>query len=519
MKKSFFMLCFLVCAPILFAQDSSIEWGEIQKKQGRLIQILSKNPGEFYTLRWLGGAIGGRYQVTRNVGLKRIARNKIRLVVNKSIASFESAGVVNGDFVVFLSDKQGGQHQLFMQRYDLDLQPKGNQVLLASYDLQPAVKGTFEVVFSSHGNYFGVTWELPGKKDRRLVYGFNIYNDALKKINEGEYPLPYNPKYVRVLAHHISNSGAYFMAFSEFKDAKKSFSRNTQVFKELHVYHIDTNGLRDLFIDVSGRRIEAMAMSTTNQDEFLVTGIYGLEDVLGVLGMFHKKLKLSDGELITESYKDFAPEFITDGWSKRALKRVEKSKLKGKGPAQLQHYQMREAITLEDGSIIGTMEQYYVQLQSYASTTMNQSSDRREYHFNDIIAFKILPGGDFYWITKIQKYQVSVNDGGPYSSYASYPSDSTLNFIFNDNRMNYNEDGSFKSDLKIYTANYGRKKNVVALTRINLNTGEIEREAFFDRLQIEAIAVPKLFSVNQVTNELTLYSIWGRNERIGRLKF
>ncbi|MDG1776002.1 MAG: hypothetical protein P8H33_01295 [Crocinitomicaceae bacterium] len=518
MKKVFFILCFLFCSIILFGQESAIKWGEVQKKQGRLITILSKTEGEFYTLRWLGGTIGGRYQVTRNVGLKRIARNNIRLVVNKSIASFESAGIVHGEFVVFLSDKQAGQHQLFMQKYDLDLQPKGTPILLASYDLKPAVKGSFDVVFSSRGNYFGVTWELPGRKDRRLVYGFTIYNDELKKINDGEYPLSYDPKYVRVLRHHVSNSGAYFMAFSELKASKKVVLRNTPVFKKLHVYHIDTSGLRDLVIDVAGRRIEAMAMSTTTQDEFVVTGVYGLDNVLGVSGIFHKKLRLSDGELIVESYKDFAPEFITDGWSKMALRRVEKKKLKGEGPA-LQHYQMREVTMLEDGGIIGTMEQYYVQVQSYTSTNMNQSSDRRYYHFNDIIAFKILPDGVFYWITKIQKYQVSVNDGGPYSSYASYPSDSTLNFIFNDNRMNYNDDGSFKSDLKLYTANYGRKKNVVALTRIDLKTGEIERKAFFDRHQIEAIAVPKRFNVNPFTKEMILYSIWGRNERIGVLKF
>ncbi len=519
MKNSVLIVCLVFCSTFLFGQESDIEWGEIQKKQGRLIEVFTQKPGEFYTLRWLGGNIGGSYQVTRNVGLKRVARTRIRLVVNKSIANFESAGIVDGDLVVFLSDKQDGQDLLYMQRYDENLDPKGEQVLLASYELQPAVKGDFEVVFSSSGEYFAVTWELPGKKDRRLVYGFNVYDKNLEKINDGEYPLQYDPKYVRVLEHHLSNSGDYFMAFAEFKDAEKSFLRNTLEFKELHVYHINSDGLQDLFVDVDGRRIEAMAMTTNDNNEFLITGIFGLHDVQGVSGMFHKKIELSKGELITESYKDFEPDFITEGWTDQEMRRAEKREQRGKGAVQLQNYQMKDATTLDDGSIIGTMEQYYVQVHSYSEAGTGQSSDKYYYYFNDVIAFKIMPDGAFDWITKIKKYQVSMNDGGPYSSYASYRSGSALNFIFNDNRLNYTDAGDFKSSDDLYTANYGRKKNVVALAKLDLQTGEIERGAFFDRTDINAIAVPKMFNVNYNTREMILYSIWGRNERIGSLKF
>ena len=519
MNNSLLIVCIVFCSTILFGQESPIEWGDIQKKQGRLIKVLSDTPGEFYTLRWLGGSIGGSYQATRNIGLNRIARNRIRLVINKSFANFESAGIVGGDFAIFLSNKQDGQNKLFMQKYDINLQPKGDQVLLASYDIKPSIKGVFEIVFSPRRNYFVVTWELPGRKDRRHVSGFNIYNDEIERINNGEYPLPYDPKCARVLEHYISDLGDYFMAFSEFKDTDKSFIRKGQAFKVLHVYHIDTNGLRDILIDIDGRRIEAMTMSTNNYNELLVTGIYGLENALGVSGIFHKKIELSVGKFISESYKDFESNFITEGWSEKALKRLERRELKGKGTTQLQNYKMKEAIVLEDGSIIGTMEQYYVQVYSSSNVNTSQYSDKYYYHFNDIIAFKILAEGGFDWITKIRKSQVSINDGGPYSSYSSYLSDSILNFIFNDNIMNYDEDGIFNSALYLYTADYSRKKNVVTLAGVDLNTGGVEREVFFDRSEIEAIAVPKMFNVNYVTSEMILYSTWGRNERIGSLKF
>ena len=148
-----------------------------------------------------------------------------------------------------------------------------------------------------------------------------------------------------------------------------------------------------------------------------------------------------------------------------------------------------------------------------------QTTQTYYYYYNDIIAYKINPEGEFDWIEKVRKYQVSTNDGGPYSSYESFMDDGKLYMIFNDNIRNYNEAGEFSEIEKLYIANYGRKKNVVAIASIDLETGEKERKTFFDRGDISALTVPKLFDVNYNNGEMLIYAIWGNKEKIGVLKF
>jgi len=59
----------------------------------------------------------------------------------------------------------------------------------------------------------------------------------------------------------------------------------------------------------------------------------------------------------------------------------------------------------------------------------------------------------------------------------------------------------------------------VAIAEIDLKTGESSRKTFFDRSEVEALAVPKLFDVNYEYGKMLLYTVWGRKEKIGVLNF
>ena len=47
------------------AQSQEVEWGEMQRVNGRLIYLLPTENGEFYALRWAGGRVLGSYQASR----------------------------------------------------------------------------------------------------------------------------------------------------------------------------------------------------------------------------------------------------------------------------------------------------------------------------------------------------------------------------------------------------------------------------------------------------------------------
>ena len=521
MSRSLLLFFTIIFAFSAKSQSYSIEWSETISKQGRLVYLLPNKENDFFALRWVGGRVLGNYQVSQHQNLEITKKGKIRLVAGKSIANFEGARVIGDKFVVFLSDKQPGFNFFYMQEYDEELKPIGQARQIASYALEKKRgKGWFSIKQSSNKQFFGVVWEVPGRKGERDLYGFKVYNNELEVINEGEYPLPFDPKSSTIHSQHISNNGDYFMAVTEYEDKKEShFFKNYHTYKALHIIHIsEDEGLQDYQLDLGGKRVEAMTMYSDDKNLFTITGLYGKPNEAGVKGVFHQRIDLLSMEKIDEGFKEFEQSFITEDWSERALKRAERQKNRGKGEPQLYNYKMREITILDDGSIIGSMEQFYVQIRSNTDSRTGTVSQSYYYYYNGIIAFKIDPEGEFAWVKKVRKYQVSTNDDGPYSSYATFIDKNKVYFIFNDHIKNYDDRGVFLDPEHLYTANYTRKRNTVALAEIDLETGDSRRTTFFGREEINALAVPKLFEMNYQTNEMLLYSIWGRKEKIGVLR-
>lgn len=528
MKKTFmhrvlnlFLFIFIVVASQ--AQTSfQIEWSELESTNGKLIQTLPSSSGEYYTLRWIGGRIAGSYKVSKYKGLEHERSGKIKLVVNKSYANFEGVRVVNGKFAVFLSDKSEGQDNFYIQFYNDELKPEGEPILLASYELDFSKgKGIFNVIASEDEKHLGVVWELSGKREEKGIYGFKLFDQDLNLINDGEYPIPYKAELSTIHTHYVSNQGDYFLVISEFSEPlTKGFFKSYQNYKALHIFHITDTGLQDFKLNLAGRRIEALTITSDERQVFTITGVYGEEGKEGVSGVFHQQIDYQTGTVLKEGFMKFDDAFITENWSDRTKRRAERLEEKGRGEdPKLYNYKMRSARTLDDGSIIGTMEQNYIQLMSNADIRTGQSNDTYYYYYNDIIVYKLNIDGNFDWVKRIDKYQISTNDDGPYSSYESFIDSNKISFIFNDNDDNYDSAGSFIETQDIFTANFSRRRNVVAIASIDFTTGVKTRSTLFDRSEIDALAIPKLFNVNYATRELLMYAIWGREERFGVLKF
>lgn len=521
MRLTFIILLFFWVIPSQ-AQDYAVDWGEMQRSNGRMVQILPDSLGNFYALRWVGGNLMGRYKVSRHENLEQVARGSISLEVPGGIGTFEGLRLIGDRPVAFLSDKRGDTRLLFMQEYSTELEKKGEPIQLASYDVDKLIdRGWFDVIQSNNGKYFSVIWEIPGKKEEKDRYGFRIYDANMVEINEGDYRLPFASELSTIHGHYLSNSGDYFLSISEYKRGERNLVfKDNREFIALHIYHIAQDGLQDFKLDVDDRRIIAMTLSTASTDSLTVTGIYGMNDTPGVDGVFYQRIDLKNGETTMEGFRGFDKDFITQDWSERDILRSERREDRGRGSEpQLYNYRMREAHILEDGSIVGTLEQYFVQISNTQSGQTGDFSNNYNYYYNDIIAYKIDAEEQFAWVSKIDKVQVSTNDGGPYSSYESFVADGKLNFIFNDHISNYDQNGNFIDARQIYAANYSKRRNVVALANVDLETGEITRKPFFDREDIDALVMPKLFNVNYRSNEVLIYAIWGRQEKFGLVRF
>ena len=520
-KKIIFSFILIGSIFQLFGQSYNVKWGELERKSGSMYAILPRTGNDFFTFRRTGGFLLGSLTLSKHENLKLLTTGKIKLSVNESMASFEGVACVGDRLIVFLSDTKDDKNIIYMQEYGDDITPKGKAIKLGEYDLPKGrSRGSFNVIESKDRNFFGVVWEIVGKNDAKTKYGFHIYDREINTISEGEYQLPYETSLASIYSYHLSNTGDYFISILEYeKGEEKSIFRSYLNYKAFHITHVTSDNLEDYTLDLKGKRVEAMTMQSDENHVFTMTGIYGEAKQSGIQGVFYLRLNFDQQQIIDEGFQEFGKDFITQDWSDRQKERAEKKEAKGKGEPQLYNYVMRDANILKDGSIVASIEQYYVITHTYRDPKTGMVSTTYTYYYNDIIVYKVGADGGFDWLKKIDKQQVSSNDNGYLSSYARFVDNGKLCFIFNDNSKNYDERGHFLKSDGGYSANFSKKNNAVAFVEIDLETGDIERETFLKAKEITAFVVPKLFITDYVNKQLTLYAVYGKKEKFGTLSF
>ncbi len=493
-------------------------WGETEAKSGYLVQMLPFHGKDFYSLHWKGNAILSGFYLSRHDDLAVTKTAKISKSVNNSIANFENVAIINDHPSVFLSDKKDGRDQLYLQQYGYDLELRGAANLLVDFSLDKGQSnGGYNVIQSENKQFFAVFWLIVGKKKDSDIYGYAVFNNQLEKLNEGEYELPFQSQYSKILRHYLTDTGDYFLTVKEFQEpTQRKFFNSYLEYKAMHIYQVVPDGLEDYVVALNGRRVESISIDADETNQFLITGVYSESNADGVKGLFYLKVDYKSQVVTAESYIEFGKDFIVEDWTQKEIERAEKREEKGKGAPSLYDYTIRNIHILPDGSLVGSIEQNYVLMRSY-SDSRGVMTTTYTYYYNDIIAFKIGANNQFDWIQKIRKNQMSTNDGGPYSSYASYIDGNTMKFIFNDSRGNYTDEGRYIPESE-YLTRFSKKDNVVALVEVDIDNGSVQRNSKFTRKEMGTLAIPKMFEIDYVNGEMLLYTTDRNKERYGLLK-
>ena len=513
---------FLLIVTKLFSQDFPIQWGPILKSSGYLLDIIPKNNTSFYSLRWSGGGLGS-YRIVEHDNLEEVQKARIKPVINSSYATIESAHYHGGKLVVFLSDKANGMMGLYCQELGPDLLPTDNSNLIAEYaNSKIGSKPNFNIISSQNRKYLGVVWEVSGRKEESDVYGYVILDSNLTTVQQGEYTLPFSGNMSTINEDHISNTGDYFLLLTEHNERNdRLLVKAYENFKALHIYKIHNDELKEFSIDVNGKRIDDIYISSNDKNTISLSGLYGDGKYQGIEGVFSVRLDATKDSISSVGMIPFSSQIFKDNMSDRQMDRFErKNQSRGQAP-QIYNYSLRGIVTLDDGTSVGSIEQYFVQTRTNYDSRTGISTTTNYYYYNDIIAFRIGLDGKFMWETRIDKQQVSINDGGPYSSYTSFTNGKTLNIIFNDNKRNYDELGDFSrfENNSTYSYNLSQRNNAVANCSIDIETGQLVRKVLFSRKELSSIIIPKMMKVNQKDKELLLYAITRGKERFGILSF
>lgn len=516
MKKLFFLLFITFFSINNFAQYQ-VEWSPLQKTNGYLAAILPIQGTDFFAVRAQGSMLRSSYYLFNHSNMQTTFKGKVMPKVETGMASIESYTLLNNTPVVFLSDKADGKNTLYVQKYNGECQAYGPAIEVSSYEMPKGWKnkGYFNVIQSQNEEFICVIYEVPGSKTESERFGYKVMDNELNTISEGEYESPYDPNISSFSNQYLSNTGDFFVGCKIYATNSKGKVKDRTMLEKMLIFHITPSNMEEFELKTGSKRITDVTFSSDNNRILTVTGLYG-EDRVGTKGVFYMRLNFDSKTVINEGFEEFSKDFITEGWSDRAKEKADKREAKGKGAPMLYNYDVRDIITLKDGSFIGIIEQYYVRV---VTTTDSRGYTRTTYYYyyNDIIAYKVLPNGSYAWLKKIPKYQVSTNDGGYLSSFAHFYTDDKLAIMFNDNTRNYDESGNWNKSVS--PTSYRKKTNCVSLTELDLNTGEMTRKTFFDRAETEAIAIPKLFATSYINKEMMLYLRFGRKEKFGLLRF
>ena len=445
----FNMLYFNILSQSDYSNNSfDLEWGTLERSPGSLLEILPQNNADFYSLRWSGGRAFGTYRIVEHENLQQVNQGRIKQVAQSGIANFETAYYVGERLYVFLSDKVNGELVLYAQPYSQDLTPDGSSVVIAKYNNDKMnAKPNFGVISSENKEYIGVVWEIPGRKTISDAYGYVILDEYLNKLNQGAYNIPLNGNLTSINEHHISNTGDYFLSLTEHKRPNdRIFSKDYDNFKALHVYKIKDDALTEFSLSIEDKRIDDLKMSSNDDGIFTLSGVYGSSEIKQnrrkhlVEGIFVIRIDTDIDSMIFQGFIPFRKDFISMNFNEKSTLR---SRRRRNREQELYNYKIRDIFTLNDGSLVGSIEQYYIFERSSYDSRTGLTSTIYYYYYDDIIAFKIGNDKAFDWQKKINKSQISTNDGGPFSSYSSFTDGRKLYFIFNDNLKNYNEEGNF----------------------------------------------------------------------------
>ena len=506
------------------AQFYNINWGQVEKSPGSLLKIIPKDTTTFYTIRWAGGNNFGHYKLTLHDYLEKIKEKRIKPITETGIGNFEVAFLIGDQLIAFISDKTGQNCQLYAQFYNLELELTGPPQLIAEYtNSKLGSKPNFYIKQSQNRKFLGILWEIPGHKLTSDLYGYRIIDVNLEETQKGEYSIPFDGNMATINEFHLTNNGDLLISITEHnKPNDRLFARSYENYKAIHVYKILHNELKEYSLNIDNRRIDEMQFISDESNFCALTGTFAVGFRQGINGVFELKIDLTNDSIVSEGFYDFSSNISFERFQRNRLDRnyYRRDHWNDIESDQQYTYKLRDIFMMNDGSQVGSIEQFYIYRRMNYDNRTGLSSTIYYYYYDDIIVFKISPDGTMNWEKRINKSQVSVNDNGPYSSYASFCDGKKIYFIFNDNMRNYNELGEYvMTDDRIYPLNLSYRRNIAAICSIDIDSGEIKRNKMFSRKEAKSVVIPKQFSLDRKSKTLMVYALSGFKERFGMLKY
>jgi hypothetical protein len=336
-------------------------------------------------------------------------------------SELEAIGFLNGKVVVFgsVSSKESNKVTIYARRIDNTGTPEDKQQPGALFDVQgdrtkPVLitsRDRNRIALVSHGVSHVVKTAVQSDH-------FAILDTALNLTEQKVIHLPYSDKLYSASAYAVSTFGD-IVTLGLLADKPKG--KREIVFKSFYSPAGDT-GVYSMVVG-EGRRVRGLGVEFDNVNRKAVyAGFYESNDAGMMAGILYAAQGMEPGNTLQVSAKPIDPN--------RNMKLT--GKKYSRTGISLVNFPIERLILRNNGGAVLVTEAAYTSEYSYYDYFMQTYNNRVEYHFEDIVVLSIDNTGEAEWSTVIEKEQISMDDGGFYSSFTSLLNSEELIVLYND---------------------------------------------------------------------------------------
>lgn len=511
------MVC-LVCVGGMwdsYAQNITIKWGNQFKgnRRSAVTSIIGRDETGMYVETIHSGFLSGHKTTDLDdVYLDKIDNNN-NLIYSKKLEAkgpdgeslnYEKMLMVDGKVMLFTShyNKKTNKNCAYastISSADGTVESNIRQIDEIEADKKKN-DGGFDFLQSRDSSEILVYHDEPYEKNEEAKFSLKIYDNDLKELWKKSIAVPYKDKDFTISDYTLSNDDKVYM-IAKIQEGHKEKKHGLPNYRyTILSYSEGSETPKEYVVSLGTRFISDIQFELNNENNLICSGFCSKNNSEDVSGVFYMTIDSKTSKVLHSSLKEFDMNTLGQFMSER---KARKSK-------ELRNYQLRQLIPREDGGSVLIGEQYWMEV--VTTYTKNGTYTTYYYHYNDVLAVGITQKGEIDWVTRIPKRQLSVNDGGYYSSIATCVYKDKVFIVFNDNKKNID-----RLDPDKIKTMHNLKKSVAMMVSID-SKGRYEKIPLFNNKEKKTILKPKL-NLQISDNELVLYAIKGRQYMFGTVKF
>lgn len=522
MKLANCLFLFFLTYTLAAQKAPAVEFGPIHslKPTSWVEDMHQTEDGSIYTITYeanvvLGSFKTGEHYLLQQFGPDLDLRKEVKWKATHDGKKLEYELFLEFDNELYLftsfKNKTKNKNYLFYQAINRsNLSQLQDPVKVVDIDLSEkrGKDGKFDYDFSLDRQHLCIFYDIPNKKNQQDRIGFHVYKAGMKESWSKEVDLPFKEKLVEPQDVIVDNNGEVFVLLKIF-DAKRTEKRGGDVNYEYGIIACAADGTEEFFkVQLPGKYLNNLQIESNGDQQLMAAGFYGETQSTQANGCFFIRINTNRQEVVSQNYKEFAVDFITQGEKDSRRKRAQEKDKKGK-EVQFDDFSIEDLIPRNDGGVVFLAEKQQ-EMVRYISDGRGNATLDYDFIFNEIIVVNINPDGTIAWAVNIPKRQDL--DTRYFGSFSLHEGKTKLSIFFNDHRKNADYRGVGRP--KTFR---GEKNAHTTLVDIGID-GTLNRQVLFNNKNNEVLITTRQ-SKHVGKDTHILIGRWKRKMRLARVKF